>query len=93
MLAVFHKASSVVDVLKNLGVESLVTFDNEQSLKEAECTNCYACLQKMLVNKTGHISFNEAAFVPYLAESRTKEQVNFFDEVISRKNEKERAKV
>jgi len=81
LLAVFHKNSSVVKVLQDIHVDTFVTFENENSLDHGIDT-CYKKLKNILEDNFRNIRLDRVAFEPYMARSRTKEQVDFFEQVI-----------
>ncbi len=81
LLAVFYRNSSVVKVMNDIHAEGLVTFDDAGS-KDAIIENCYMQLQKILAGGSGSNITDRKAFEPYMALARTKEQVDFFEEVI-----------
>jgi hypothetical protein len=81
MIAVFHKNSSVVDVLRRVGIDSLVTFENENSLADS-IDACYKKLKDILGNNVQQTRLDKNSFESYTARSRTKEQVDFFEQVV-----------
>ncbi len=87
LLAVFHKASSVVKLLQDLAIATLVTFDNDHPVDEA-VDSCYKHLNDLLTNDFEHTTFDQTVFEPLLARSRTKEQVDFFNRVVNEKKGK-----
>lgn len=80
MLALFHKDSSVITVLKDVGISSFVTFDSE-NVSDELVVSFYGEMKKMLENRTP-VHLNQHAFEPYTAKNRAKEQADFFDEVV-----------
>lgn len=83
LLAVFYKESSVIDVLQNVGVGSIVAFDHSSDLPEAYVDECLAGFQNILEKRNENTTVVMSAFKPYTALAKTAEQVSFFDEVIS----------
>ncbi|HEX4850772.1 MAG TPA: glycosyltransferase, partial [Puia sp.] len=86
MLALFHKDSSVITVLKELGIDGFVTFDST-NVSDELVGSFYRKMKNMLENKTT-LHLDHHAFEPYTAKSRTKEQADFFDEVVGSTQEK-----
>jgi glycosyltransferase involved in cell wall biosynthesis len=82
ILAVFNRVSSVVKLLKDLAFNTVVTFNNIEPL-DAAVEDCYLHLQIMLSHIDDPVLPEQTAFEPFLAESRTKEQVDFFNVIIS----------
>jgi glycosyltransferase involved in cell wall biosynthesis len=82
LLAVFNSASSVVKLLKDLAFNTVVTFNNTEPLDDA-IEDCYLHLQAMLSHIDDPVLPEQTAFEPFLAGSRTKEQVDFFNTIIS----------
>jgi hypothetical protein len=83
MLAVFNFKSSVVSMLQQLGYGQLVAFDHEQKQTGEYADECYEKLVQLL-DTTENVNYNKDKFEPYLAFSKTKEQVEFFNEVINK---------
>ena len=78
LLCVFHSNSSVVSNVKALNAGKLVLF-NEKDAK----TQCSNALNE-LVNALPYTpNTNWEAFKPFTAEAMSKEQVNFFNEVVN----------
>ena len=80
LLAVFHFKSSVVDMLQQLEYGQLVAFDHEQKTTDEYVNECYEKLITLL-NSSEAETYNKQKFEPYLAFSKTKDQVGFFNEV------------
>ena len=83
MLAVFNFNSSVVNMLQQLKYGELVAFDHEQNTIAAYVDECYEKMLKLL-NTTQVMAYNKTAFEPYMALSKTKEQVEFFNEIVNK---------
>ncbi len=82
LLAVFNNNSSVVSMLQNLQFGELVVFDHTSAKEDVYTQECYAGLCKLLANDyTPHLDSH--LFEPYTASYKTKEQVDFFNEVIA----------
>jgi glycosyltransferase involved in cell wall biosynthesis len=87
VVAVFYKDSSVVEVMRAIKAEGLITF-NDVGDRADIVDACYFKLKAIIKEGgKGNIT-NRNAFEPYMALARTKEQVNFFEEVIERKGMK-----
>jgi len=83
LLAVFHKDSSVLNVLEDLNFKNSIGFDHTYSSTKYvdEClTNFYRILTGGFKSPT----LNNQNFGPYTAKEKTIEQVNFFNDIISR---------
>jgi hypothetical protein len=80
ILAVFHQNSSVVSLLKELEYGELITFDPEKKGVEDYVNECFAKLDT-LVKPGTPAQFARTKFDSCLAYSKTKEQVDFFNEV------------
>jgi len=81
LLAVFYKDSSVVQVLQQVRPGSVLAFDHLHHSPEEYVNDCLEKLDTLL-NDDRQISVNMEAFEPYMAKGRTKEQVDFFNEVV-----------
>ncbi len=81
MLAVFYQSSSVVSMLKELNYGKVVAFDHEKQTAETYVNECYEKLDELL-KTVSPVKYDRVKFEPYLAYSKTKEQVDFFNEVI-----------
>jgi hypothetical protein len=82
LLSIFYEGSSVVDFLRDMKVEGVITFKNESSYSNA-VQQCRMYLTKLAKGEIKYNTLNHIAFYPYSAFSRTKEQVAFFDEIVS----------
>jgi hypothetical protein len=80
MLAVFNYNSSVVNMLEQLQYGEVLAFDQQQKNAEAYVDECYDKLLKLL-HMQGTVTYDAGAFEPYMALSKTKEQVAFFNEI------------
>lgn len=80
MLAVFYEKSSVVTMLKQLEYGEVVAFDHRKETAEHYINECYTRLDDLLRSATA-VCYNKTKFEPYLAFSKTKEQVDFFNEI------------
>ncbi|MES2848589.1 MAG: hypothetical protein V4685_06010 [Bacteroidota bacterium] len=83
MLAVFNFNSSVVSMLQELNYGELVAFDHQQKKTADYVDECYEKIVRLL-KTTETVNYNKTAFEPYMALSKTKEQVDFFNEVVSK---------
>lgn len=81
LLAVFYKASSVINVLQQVGCRGLVIFD-DAGLNEEVVERCYCRLKEVVTHLSLNYGVDRKAFEPYTAFSRTREQADFFDQVI-----------
>ena len=82
LLAVFNKNSSVVTMLQQLNFGELVVFDHTAENADSYVEECYTRLCKLLA-KDYAPHLDSDLFEPYRASYKTKEQVNFFNEVIA----------
>jgi hypothetical protein len=80
LLAVFNCNSSVVEMLKKLEYGEVVTFEQEQQTSDDYTDECYTKMSKLLYSHQTP-ALDKVKFEPYLALSKTKDQVNFFNEV------------
>lgn len=89
LLAVFNKASNVIDVLHKLNYDKVITFDNELSPDRytADCTNKF---YEILTNAGKKIHIDQETFKPYSSREKTKSQVLFFEEVVNKVTSKTR---
>ncbi|PWT72757.1 MAG: hypothetical protein C5B59_15060 [Bacteroidetes bacterium] len=83
LLALFHENSSVINVLKDVGLDTYVTFGSQTDTTE-KSDAFHAKMKRMLAGGMA-VSLNHAAFEPYTARARAKEQTDFFNEVIQDK--------
>jgi Glycosyltransferase Family 4 len=84
LLAVFNKNSSVVNLLQRLNFGELVVFDQTAGNTDTCVSECYTKLCKLLAKDySPHLDSN--LFAPYTAGFKTKEQVDFFNEVLALK--------
>ena len=81
LLAVFHRNSSVVKVLNDVGMGQTVIFDNNGEDTTGYIHECLAALRTLSQLPKGDTVFNRQAFEPYTAKARTIEQVDFFNQV------------
>lgn len=80
LLAVFYKESSVLDVLGKVYPQSMLAFDHLNYSAGSYTDTCLEQL-KSLIHNQGTGPVNMQAFEPYMAKQRTKEQVDFFNEI------------
>lgn len=83
LLAVFNKNSSVIKVLQDIHVDTFVSFENESSMDDG-IEKCYKKMKRILEGDLQSSTLDKNAFEPYMAKSRTKEQVDFFEQVIDK---------
>ena len=81
LLAIFHKKSSVVNIVNETNAGTVITFDEgENILKQiAECKE--NLLEQLFTDRK--VNTNWLAFEKYTAKSMTKKMLSFFDEIIS----------
>jgi hypothetical protein len=82
LLAVFNENSSVVTMLQQLHYGMLVSFDHTKHAAGFYVDDCFGKLQALLKMQDNPV-LDEALFMPHLAISKTKEQVDFFNEVLN----------
>jgi hypothetical protein len=82
ILAVFHKDSSVLQVLRSIGCESTVAFDHLTMAADSYVDECYLGFQSILMWRGYDAPSDRKAFEPYMAKTKTAEQVEFFNQVI-----------
>ena len=80
LLALFHEKSSVIKVLKDVGIDTYITFDSENDSKEL-IDSFYGKMKNLLKDRVT-VTVNRHAFMPYTARARAREQTDFFDEVV-----------
>lgn len=81
MLSIFHRSSSVVDVIQQTGGSQLVTFDeqtNPQKLAEAVYASWFELAQHQTIQP-----LDEAAFEPYTDLGSAKQLCGFFHSVLN----------
>lgn len=81
MLAVFNKNSSVVNMLHQLQYGELIAFDHTVKAADEYVEDCFQRMCKLLSAEYSN-KLDYDLFEPYKAFSKTKEQVDFFNEVI-----------
>lgn len=80
LLAVFNRQSSVVNMLQQLEYGEVVAFDQEQQNADYYTDECYKKMVTLLYDNKTQV-LNKQKFEPFMALSKTKEQVIFFDEI------------
>ena len=80
LLAVFNRHSSVVNMLQQLEYGEVVAFDQEQQNADYYTDECYKKMVALLYDNKTQV-LNKKKFEPFMALSKTKEQVIFFDEI------------
>ncbi len=86
MLAIFHKQSSVNEILKTTNTAKVLSFgtytdeDERQKLAQEGCVFLRDALNQTITNS----ALNHEAFEGYTARSMVKQQSDFFEEVIAR---------
>jgi hypothetical protein len=87
MLAVFHKESSVCEVMRATSNGKLVTFgDNVTEQARRKLANdCYAYLSETVNDTPKNPILDLNSFEEYTARFMAKKQMNFFDEVVQNK--------
>src|SRR5262249_10841993 len=83
LLAVFNYNSSVVSLLQKIGYGQLVVFNHLEKSTGDYVDECYEKLEN-LVSVDAVTGYNKQQFEPYLAFSKTKDQVDFFNYVTNR---------
>ncbi len=78
LVAVFHENSSVVSILKDIGVKEVVQF-NDASNIDLLCELCLGYLLAIINNESSVNYVDELKLDCYLEENRTKEQCDFFN--------------
>lgn len=81
LLAVFYKGSSVVQILSSVNYGSVTAFDDNIN-SDNYVNECYSAFVTELAKVGTSVEYNRDAFDPYLAKQKTKEQVDFFNEVL-----------
>ena len=81
LLVVFHKLSSVIDILNRLNFNKVVQFENNFSY-ETYIDDCLIIFYELLIGNT-LASFNMEIFKDYSAETQTNKQVDFFEQIIA----------
>lgn len=86
MLAVFHESSSVVDVMKETSNGKVVKFGENitDEAKHQLARDCYGYLVQVLNRTIKNANLNYAAFEEFTAKSMSRQQVDFFDQVIQK---------
>jgi len=84
MLAVFSKTSSVVDMLHEIHFGEVVAFDHMLAPADAYVEECFEKMKKLLDDAVPQ-TYDHSKFEPCLALSKTKEQVEFFNEITGNK--------
>lgn len=82
-LAVFNFNSSVVTMLQQLQYGETVAFDQQQKAAADYADECYEKMARLL-RTTVAAGYNKAAFEPYMALAKAKEQVEFFNSVVNK---------
>jgi hypothetical protein len=85
LLAVFHEKSSVVDVLTDIHFGHLLKFDHTKFSAEKYIDEFLLILKNLFKNIPEKADLEMNAFEPYTANAKTKNQVDFFNETLSRK--------
>jgi Glycosyltransferase Family 4 len=82
LLAVFHKSSSVVRLFESVDCGKLVTFDNLSDGPGPYVGECLSYFSELLAGDPVRPEPSYAGFTPFLAESRAREQVDFFNIIV-----------
>jgi hypothetical protein len=82
LLGVFYEQSSVVNVIRETNAGTIIAFNHLKHTPDHYEELCLTSFRKTLTGAQIN-TFNEIAFEPYLAKEKTKEQVAFFNKIIS----------
>ncbi len=82
LLAVFHKDSSVVTVLRDIHFGRLVVFENTEPA-DKYVDECFLHFQEILSGDLKDAALDEKTFEPYTAKAMTLKQVEFFNEIVA----------
>ena len=83
LLAIFHKKSSIVNIVNETNAGTVITFDEDENILK-HVVECRENLLKLLFTDRG-VNTNWAAFEKYTAKSMTKTMLSFFDEILQKK--------
>lgn len=83
-LAIFHHKSSVVDILRNIGYGTVVTFEDDYRQRADMVADSYAFIENLVNGTPGNVSYDKERFHEFSADMMTRKQVDFFNTVISR---------
>ncbi len=87
LLAIFNRASSVVEVMRDVGLEEqCITFDLEFETVEVQVDQLANQLDKFLDSDVPKVQHNDIPLKRYAAETMTKKQTIFFDQVLEAQN-------
>ena len=81
LLAIFHKKSSVVNIINETNAGTIITFDEDENILK-QIAECKENLLKQLFTDR-ELNTNWLEFEKYTAKSMTKKMLSFFDEIIS----------
>ncbi len=82
LLAIFNKQSSVVDILKETGVGEVISFASTED-SPALVDEITESLKRLIQTRTHHFTYNRTAFDKYSAETMTRRQSDYFDNVLN----------
>lgn len=85
MIAIFHEKSSVINILNNCTNASVISFGSNNLRSSYLIEQIYEALLVQINNINTPQSFNKIAFEPYMAKSMTKNVIDVFEKVCSRK--------
>lgn len=81
LLAVFHKSSSVVDLMAKLGAGILATFDQSTSVRQLSQKITQMWFDTKRYNQV--TALDEGEFEPYTDRGSAKQLCHFFDEIVN----------
>lgn len=90
LVAVFYEGSSVVDFLREMKAENLLTYNHLQHEPEFYVKDCLLMLKNVITSPQQANSVDFSKFLPYTAKVKTGLQVDFFNEVIARQGKVEK---
>ena len=83
LLAVFHQRSSVISLLQELNYGEIVAFDSTSKSPEEYVEECFKSLNRLLSPDYNN-ALKKHLFEPQKAFSKTKQQVDFFNEILDK---------
>lgn len=86
LLAVFHRLSSVIQILKDVKAGRTVAFDHHINSAAGYIDECIACMRDLLSLQGQDQYLDKKAFEPYTAKTKTTLQVEFFNQIINKHN-------
>lgn len=83
LLVIFYEKSSVVSILKDINLGTVVTFDDQYEITDDMLSSCRGFVASVLQRDNGDVTFDTDKFEQYSARSMTQKQVALFNKVIS----------